>query len=38
MPERLESIEKAIENMQYVNKDLIHLLEVMEHECNDCRV
>ena len=35
MPERLESIEKATENLQSVNKDLIYLLEAEEQECND---
>ena len=35
MPERLESIEKAVENLQSVNKDLIDLLEAKEQECND---
>ena len=37
MPERLESIEKAVENLQSANKGLIHLLEVKEQECNDCQ-
>ena len=35
MPERIESIKKAVENMQSVNKDLIHLLEAKEQECYD---
>ena len=35
MPDRLESIET--EKLQSVNKGLIHLLKVKEHECNDCR-
>ena len=33
--ERLESIEKAVENLQSLNKDLIHLLDSKEQECND---
>ena len=35
--ERLESIEQVVENVQSVNKDLIHLLEAKEQECNDLR-
>ena len=37
MPERLESIEKAVENLQSVKKDLFHLLEAKQPECNDLR-
>ena len=37
MAERLESIEKAVESLQSVNKDLIHLLEAMQQECHDLR-
>ena len=38
MNERLESIEKAVENLLSINKDLIHLLEAKEQESNDLRV
>ena len=37
MNERLESIEKAVENLLSINKDLIHLLEAKEQESNDLR-
>ena len=36
MHERLE-VEKAVENLQSVNKDLLHLLEAKKQECNDLR-